>query len=176
MSTTSKPKFDVRKYRPAVPADDTSARADEPLGNVTDEIYVPQSKKPAPVAFHTRLARRLPVLTAEPPKPPVIYKPAAVTFATQATQTKPVVFYDDVKLRLPVAIVKPPVPLRALTVQQTPAKEVFFLSKNPERTYNLGAGPVYNRAAWDKAMDTAEEQRQRKIKADKAMLAASAVL
>jgi len=170
-----KPTFNIQKYRSVFAADAFPARDDEPVYNVSLKPFVPERKKPVPVTLHTRL-NRLGTMTAEPLKPAVVYN-------TQATQTEPVVFYDDVKLRLPVAIVKPPAPLRATAelvpraapVQQTPAKEVFFLSNRPERTYNLGAGPVYNRAAWDKAMDTAEEQRQRRIKADKAVLAASAV-
>ena len=179
MSKSFRPKFVISKYRPDVPVDESP---DEPLDNVVLEPYVSKNKTPVSVALYTRLPRRLPVLTAEPLKPAPLKPPAVYT--TQGTQTEPVVFYDDVKLRLPVAIVKPPAPLRATAelvprappVQQTPAKEVFFLSNRLERTYNLGAGPVYNRTAWNNAMDTAEEQRQRKIKADKAMLVVSVVL
>jgi hypothetical protein len=83
-----KPKFDLRKYRADVPADDTPAGADEPLDFATLEPYVPESKPQQPLPLHTRLPRRLGLLTAEPPKPAVVYR-------DQQTQTEPVRFASE---------------------------------------------------------------------------------
>jgi len=78
-------KFDAREYRPDAPQEDAGLR--EQLDNVSLEPYVRESNTPAPVPLHTRLPRRLPVLTAEPLEPP---KPA-VTYQDKDTQTDPVV-------------------------------------------------------------------------------------
>jgi hypothetical protein len=68
--------FSALEYRPPAP----QVKDDTPL-----EPYVPE-KRPVPVAgpIHTRL-NRLGALTAEPPKPAVVYR-------HQETQTDPVVF------------------------------------------------------------------------------------
>jgi hypothetical protein len=79
-----RPRYDVRKYvreyRPDALHDDTPV---EQAGNVSLEPFVPVKKAP-PVSgpLHTRLPRRLPVLTAEPSKPPVTYQ-------DRETQTQP---------------------------------------------------------------------------------------
>jgi hypothetical protein len=74
------PKFDASEYRTDALHDDTPV---EQAGNVSLEQFVPVKKAP-PVSgpLHTRLPRRLPVLTAEPPKPPVTYQ-------DRETQTQP---------------------------------------------------------------------------------------
>jgi hypothetical protein len=68
-------KFDASEYRPDAPQDDTPV---EQAGNVSLEPFVRVKKAPR-VPIHTRL---FPVLTAEPPKPPVTYQ-------DQETQTQP---------------------------------------------------------------------------------------
>jgi hypothetical protein len=75
-----RPRFNISasEYRPDAPQQDA---------NVSLEPYVRESNTPAPVPLHTRLPRRLPVLTPEPPKTP---KPA-VTSQDEETQTEPVV-------------------------------------------------------------------------------------
>ena len=78
-------KFDAREYRPDAPQEDALLR--EQLDNVSLEPYVRERNTPAPVPLHTRLPRRLPLLTAEPLEPP---KPA-VTYRDKETQTEPVV-------------------------------------------------------------------------------------
>jgi hypothetical protein len=79
-----KPKFDIRKYRDNVPADDCPADVDEPVYNVSLEPYVPEKKLQQSIPLHTRLVNSFGAMTAEPLKP-------AVVFNTQGTQTDPVV-------------------------------------------------------------------------------------
>ena len=79
-----KPKFDIRKYRDNVPADDCPADVDEPVYNVSLEPYIPEKKPQQSIPLHTRLVNRFGAMTAEPLKP-------AVVFNTQGTQTDPVV-------------------------------------------------------------------------------------
>ena len=59
-----KPRFDVHKYRPAVPSDDTPDGG--PLDNVSLEPYVPERKTQHPSVLHTCVPFRLTVLTTEP--------------------------------------------------------------------------------------------------------------
>jgi len=79
-----RPRFNIsaREYRPDAPQEDALLR--EQLANVSLEPYV-REQRPVPAPpLHMRIPRRLPQLTAEPPKP-------AVTYRDQETQTEPVV-------------------------------------------------------------------------------------